>query len=409
LKWPLQAAAGLFALTGLAHAEPGFDGTLSLRADAWSGERQLTDRHGAATVSAWASATLDGGEAGRIVGSGWLAAEHGTEARRSRVRELYWRADAGPFNVRVGRQIIVWGRADGFNPTDNLAPRDFTLLVPEDGEARRGNDAVNVSASTGIGTVSLIGIARAASHTIPLPAMPGVRYVLGKSEKPTQWAAKWEGQADGIDGSLSYFDGADPMPTLLVGAIGAQGIDVLVRSERMRIFGGDVSLTRNGTIWRAEAAVARSDSAGAMDFSRKKSQWWVVGGGEWQFDDGVTLGLQATLQHVDHFASPDQLPDTPLRELAWRQLATSSQTSANQAGVIWRLAQRSHSDALLLELNGIAMWPTKSGLARAKAVYSVNNHVQLLAGADYYFGKQHSFFGQLQANRLAYVQVRYGF
>lgn len=409
MKWFVHAAAGLAALSGAAHATPGFDGTLSLRADGWSGERRLTDRHGVATASAWASATLDGGDAGRLVGNGYLVTGQGGDARRARVRELYWRTSAGPVNIRVGRQIIGWGRADGVNPTDNLSPRDFTMLVPEDGDARRGNDAVNLSATGGIGTFSLIGIANAASHTIPLPATAGVSYVLGKSEKPNQWAVKWEGQAEGIDGSLSYFDGADPMPTLLLGGVGPQGVQVLVRSERMRVWGADVSLARKGTIWRAEAALARSDSEGALDFNRKKSQLWLVGGGEWQIGEGRTLGLQASLQHVFDFASPDQLPDSPLRDLVWRQLATSAQTSANQRGLIWRLAQRSHGDALLLELSGIAMWPSKSGLARAKLAYDVNDHVQLLGGIDHYFGEQRSFFGQLRANRLAYLQVRYGF
>ena len=34
------------------------------------------------------------------------------------------------------------GRADRINPTDNLTPRDFTLLVPDDEDQRFGTAAI---------------------------------------------------------------------------------------------------------------------------------------------------------------------------------------------------------------------------------------------------------------------------
>src|SRR3989475_11139578 len=53
-------------------------------------------------------------------------------------REGYLDLRLGALDVRLGRQIIAWGRADQINPTDNLTPRDFTLLVPEDADQRSG-------------------------------------------------------------------------------------------------------------------------------------------------------------------------------------------------------------------------------------------------------------------------------
>jgi hypothetical protein len=40
-------------------------------------------------------------------------------------------------DVRIGKQIMAWGRADGLNPTDNLTPKDFTVLSAKDEEERR--------------------------------------------------------------------------------------------------------------------------------------------------------------------------------------------------------------------------------------------------------------------------------
>src|SRR3989338_3899592 len=41
-------------------------------------------------------------------------------------------------DLSVGKQIITWGRADGVNPTDNLSPKNYTLLLPEEGDRKTG-------------------------------------------------------------------------------------------------------------------------------------------------------------------------------------------------------------------------------------------------------------------------------
>ena len=149
-------AAVLVASAATVHAE-GLDLTLSARADAWSGTRQLDDARGIARAGLWARAKFDAGDAGRWVADGWAAAQSRNAApgQKARLREAYGLVNAGPVEVKLGRQIEVWGRADGLNPTDNLSPRDFTLLVPEDNEQRRGNTWLRVAADIGIGQLSV--------------------------------------------------------------------------------------------------------------------------------------------------------------------------------------------------------------------------------------------------------------
>jgi hypothetical protein len=43
------------------------------------------------------------------------------------LREAYVNMYLGPLDLRVGKQIVVWGRADAFNPTSNLTPLDFRI------------------------------------------------------------------------------------------------------------------------------------------------------------------------------------------------------------------------------------------------------------------------------------------
>jgi hypothetical protein len=46
--------------------------------------------------------------------------------------------------LRIGEQIIAWGRADGINPTDNLTPRDFVVLLPPEEDQRFGTTAIKL-------------------------------------------------------------------------------------------------------------------------------------------------------------------------------------------------------------------------------------------------------------------------
>lgn len=55
------------------------------------------------------------------------------------LREAYANLYAGPFDLRLGKQIIVWGKADGFNPTNNITPVDLTVRSPVEDDRRVGN------------------------------------------------------------------------------------------------------------------------------------------------------------------------------------------------------------------------------------------------------------------------------
>ena len=386
------------------------DATLSLRGDIWSGTRQLDDKGPLARTSAWGRAKVDLGQAGTAVADGWVGTQSvdASRVRQAQVRELYWRAASGRLDWKVGRQIIVWGRADGLNPTDNLSPRDFTLLVPEDNEQRRGNEAIQLNIDAGFGVLSGLWFPRAASHKLPMEAREGV--VLASAAPPhrRQWAIKLDMTGDGIDGSVSYLHGVDPVPDLSIGAVGPAGLQLAMRNNPLRVLGADLSLTRRGVVWRAEAAWMRTDSAGSDDFTRKKPRLWLVGGAEWTLKGNTTLGLQASLQHVMNFRTPDSLASPLQQEVAWRQAALANQTSATQLGATWRLASRWLNDTLLAETSGVVMGSPRSGIWRTKLAYAINDHLKLQAGTESFFGPAHSLWGQFSKNRLAYAQLRYG-
>ncbi|WP_434652358.1 hypothetical protein J3P96_16260 [Pseudomonas sp. R3-56] len=397
----------LSAAPALAMASLDVDNTLSLRGGAWSGDRSLSQQTDIFTPSLWAHTRVLTDTLGQGVFDGWVGGQSRGEARHGLVREAYWRNDAGAMSIKAGRQIIVWGRADGLNPTDNLSPRDFTKLTPEDGDQRYGNTALNISYEWDAGTLTAIWFPKAATHTIPLTKLANVDYDVRKPDS-SQWALKWDMTGDNVDGSLSYFDGFDPMPDLVPGLLTASGATVRVESQRTRFFGADISMARDGTLWHAEAAVSDTQSEGTNDFRHKKPQLWAVGGGEWRILDNTTLGLQLTYTHVFDYSNAKSLPPGFERQVAIRQAATSAQTSKDQLGFTWRLADTWFNDLLRVEISGVNAQTSGGGIARLKTDYAVTDRVKLASGFDYYYGAEDTFFGQLSDNKTVYVQVEYG-
>lgn len=385
------------------------DTSLSFRSDVWNSSRQLDDIPGVSQISGWGQAKLNLNEAGTIVGSGWLLAQNPEvpDTSRGSLREFYWRYNYGDAEWKIGRQMVVWGRADGVNPTDNLSVRDFTLLSPEDGDQRFGNEAVQFNVNTGIGNLSSLWFPHAASNKIPLALLPNVHYQVVDPEQ-SQWAIKWDARGEGIDGSLSYFEGIDPMPDLLVSNLDSTGLTIAVRNHKVQILGADFSMSKGDVIWRGEASWMQTESTGQNDFVHKKPQLLIVGGGEWSFGESSSLGVQAIIQQVKDFQSPENINQPILQEVAWRQAATSNQTSEIQHGLTFRLASRWWNDTLMGETSAIMLRPSDSGIWRTKINFAINDHLNFLSGFDYYFGSERSFFGQLDKNRIVYIQLRYG-
>src|SRR5712691_5880710 len=65
-------------------------------------------------------------------------------ATRSRLLEGYATVHFEKADLHVGKQTVPWGRADGINPTDNLTPRDFVVLLPFEDDQRFGTTAIKL-------------------------------------------------------------------------------------------------------------------------------------------------------------------------------------------------------------------------------------------------------------------------
>jgi len=58
-------------------------------------------------------------------------AQFGQVGTTLQLKEAYAGYQSAKLDVYLGNQIIAWGRADGFNPTNCITPNDYFLLTPE--------------------------------------------------------------------------------------------------------------------------------------------------------------------------------------------------------------------------------------------------------------------------------------
>lgn len=410
MKYALTLAAIIFTGASTVWAAPALDASGTLKTSYWSGDRNLTDNQDIGLVGLWAKARLNTDNAGQIIGEAWVQSDSNNDQEKALVRELFWRLDGESWRISLGKQLLAWGRADGINPTDNLTPKDFTQLTPEDNDLREGIKAAKGEYTFGNSTISLIWFPESASHRIPLRPMSGIHYQIEDAPDKSQYALQWEYLGASVDSSLSWFDGYDLMPDFLMGDLTMDGLTVILHNQRLQVLGGDISFAEGNRVWRGEIAYSHTDSEGEADFVHKKDQLWLVGGPEFTLENNWVLGVQLTVKHVFDFALPDAYLLSGIEQsIAQRQMATANQTRATQTGITWRIAKSAFNDSLRVETSGVALANHEGGLTRVQTDYIPRDAIHIRMGIEYYHGKSKGFFGQLRENKLGYVEASYDF
>src|SRR5688572_17468267 len=165
--------------------------TGSVRVGYWSSTRNLDpdDHLGAGMI--WVKSTRQVSSPVSFLIEGWTALRGpaGNGDATGELREAFIDLRFARLDVRAGRQIIAWGRADGLNPTDNLTGEDLTLLAPDDDDRRLATTAVRASYYLGDVSVAGLWLPEFRGHRFPLPPAPSVAVVRDRPEWPgDQWA-----------------------------------------------------------------------------------------------------------------------------------------------------------------------------------------------------------------------------
>jgi len=238
-------------------------------------------------------------------------------------------------DLKIGRQIIVWGTADKINPTDNLNPLDLEDVL--DFGRRRGSDAINANYyfknNFSLQVVYIpffrpanlpIGLfANVLNPPMTLPSGMTLKKFSDTLKMPknnlkesSTAGLRFKGSVKGVDFSLSYMWGYDGLPAntrnifIPVDLLGGVNINSQLSFMRTHIIGVDFVTSIAGIGFWGEAAAFIPDKKLIMinDLSAlyplspvpvtkdttiiDKPYIKFIVGGDYNFKDGSYLNFQ---------------------------------------------------------------------------------------------------------------------
>lgn len=409
-----EPGAGTDSLSGVAEFLRDSRGSGVLRANYFRSSKSLDDATDflGATVQLKALPTftesLDGKAEARITNS---AVGEDAETR-NRLLEGYVTARFEKADLRLGKQIVAWGRADGINPTDNLTPRDFTLMLPFEDDQRFGTPAAKLDAYLSPEyTLTVFATPFFEPSKIPLPT-DGVTFVEkqpARNLSNTEVGLKLNQVGAGFDWSVSYFRGFSLLPDLrLIGTALAGPIQEL-HYDRITVLGADFARNYGRFGFRGEVAyVDTADNRGDDPGIKNPYLYWIAGADR-TFFDNLNVNVQFFQRRVRNYHDPENIVDLLERGIAIQNAILDGQRDRISNGISFRVSNKWFNDTLEAEIFAAVNLTRNDSFWRPLLTYAFNDHWKGTTGAELYRGAEDTQYGGLKRNRSGFVELRYSF
>ncbi len=162
-------------------------------------------------------------------------------------REAYVNLYFDKFDFRIGQQIIVWGRADGFNPTNNITPYDFSVFSPNEDDKRLSNFVASATYNLSPFKINLNWIPTYKASNLPIKNMPLPKHIYWADDKFPQnklsnsnYAIKASVEKPSFDASISYFNGYHKTAGIDCENV-TNGLELTNMAHHSQVFGLDFS------------------------------------------------------------------------------------------------------------------------------------------------------------------------
>lgn len=353
------------------------------------------------------------------------------------LREAYANAYVGPVDLRLGRQIIVWGRADVLNPTNNLTPFDLRIRSPIEDDRRIAN--MGARAFVNLAPVRLEGVWMPLYAPSELPPVGLPEFVvLGDPRFPNPelknglLAGRVHLELPAFEMSVSYLHGYAPLPGFTLGGVTFDPMtpEVLVSrtAYKHQVVGLDFSTAIGDVVAiRGEAAYRRPYDYQNRIYAPRPDLQYVLGldrtfGSlnvivqyvgrtvfDWRRENGPDVPLTPTTLMV---ANPSTFIQDSVAiginlELARTNQILFSQTARVQHLASARVEWLAAHDTLSLSALGIVNVTTHEWLAAPKIGYRASDALTAYLGAEIFAGPDGTLFGLVdQVLSAGYAELR---
>ncbi len=335
-----------------------------------------------------------------------------------RLREAYMDLYFDNFDIRVGKQQIVWGKADGVFITDIVSPKDlFEFLLPEFDEIRRGVIGLKLDYYIGNSTLELVWLpvftptnlpgensAWAVKPSFPLP--PSFAYSkqeVKASLENSELFLKYSTISENIDFELMGGYMWDDDPTLfssvsIDSATGNTKLTIIPEHNRLTVAGGSFSMPVGPFIFRGEGAYYWGKYFNTVNPALNR--------GVIQKDYiHYMLGLDFTLFDIYLSTQFVQRVIMNYEDIIRPTVLFKGETN----NMMTFLASYSMmNETLTLELFSYYDFEYSNALIRPRILYDYSDSINLQFGANIFTGTE-GLFGQYDKNDMIYGRIIYSF
>ncbi|MDR3175021.1 MAG: hypothetical protein LBU06_00585 [Desulfovibrio sp.] len=335
-----------------------------------------------------------------------IASETGVEPH-----EMWLEHAQAGWDVRLGRQIIIWGKADGVQVTDIICPPDYTESITRElDEIRRPVDAAKLRLLGKSVNLELIWIPVFREAKLPeddnpwataMTSSPGLRVREDETRRPdislgnSEVALKASGYFSGVDAAASVFYTWDDMPVrrrALSLESGAPVVRLRPEHRRMTVFGLEFSRPWSDFVFRGEAAYYlgryRETIAPDRNPSPRDSLKWLFGV-DWTPGEDWSVSAQIVNErmfgHAAYFSAEED--DTLFTLNIAKKLFNQTLTLSNM---------------VFCDVNNGEFYN------RGKVEYEISDGFFASAGFDAFSGKNGQF-GVYRDNTQAWFRLKYSF
>ena len=344
---------------------------------------------------------------------------YNTDSLDFRMRELYLDLYFDNFDIRIGKQQVVWGKADGVFITDIVSPLNLSeFLLPDFDEIRTGVIAAKVNYYFGNSTFETILIPvftpteRPPSGSIwniqpDFPVTPTwdfSRETITPSLESSEVFLKYTALTSAIDFEFMGAYTWDDNPTLHVqkefGVDSSTmqpiltGLNITPEHHRLVIGGGSFSSEIKGVILRGEAAYYNGKYFLTED--------------PLQPDGNIQKDYLHYLVGLDFNLGPVKFSSQFIQQtiLNYDDNILNEKTE-NTMTFLARYDM--FRETLHLELFSYIGLTNEDALIRPKISYDFDDSFSILLGSNIFVGDEKGRFGQYGDNSMAYVKVKYSF
>ncbi len=331
------------------------------------------------------------------------------EGNGADLREAYVNLRFGKLSFRVGTQIDVWGRADSYNPTDNITPVNPLFHSPNPDDMRLGNFLFKgTMALTPSLSLEGVWIPLYKESVLPVNKDMDTRVNFMGTQLPSvelknsgyAFRLNLDRPAGGI--SLSWFDGFEPYPGLQFGGVSQDGegnfrVDIAPVPFREQVAGLDFETILGSFGLRGEFAWRRTVNHEEYYNRAWPGLRYVVG------VDRTFGSFTFLLQYVGHYvleytepADPDDPAASPVlliqyfNRMMFRQLDRVSHLVSLRPSV-----SLLHGE-LQAEVYGEYNFTTKEYLLYPKVQWKASDQTQLSLGGNIFHGRKNTLYDMVR-------------